>query len=212
MLTDVFSVDLAKSLQAVDGWLSDYIRRPHPDLGRSGPVCPFVAPAQKAEALEIRVRLVGPTPSLTLVEEIIRCALDEFGELDWKSGNPHLRSLLLVLPDLPYAQLGLLDAAHAALKPESVRRGLMIGQFHERCTERGAHNPEFEVSWAPVPMVAVRSMAIHDVLFLADRREWFEEYASRFGVRYRESGHGVDPVLTRVYERARAAYGTEPAP
>ncbi|MFE9775394.1 DUF6875 domain-containing protein [Streptomyces sp. NPDC005931] len=206
MLTDVLSVDLAKALAAVDGWLSDYIRRPHSELGRPGPVCPFVEPAQRAGALEIRVRLVGPTPSQTLIDEIVRCGLDEFSEVDWRSGNPNLRSLLLVLPDLPSEHLHLLDAAHTALKPESVRRGLMIAQFHEKCREKAARNPAFEVSYAPVPMMAVRSMAIHDVLFLAERREWFEEYARRFGARYHNSAHGIDPLLTEVYERARAAY------
>ncbi len=139
----------------------------------------------------------GPTPSQTLIDEIVRCGLDEFSEVDWRAGNPNLRSLLLVLPDLPAEHLHLLDAAHAALKPESVRRGLMIAQFHEKCREKAARNPRFEVSYAPVPMMAVRSMAIHDVLFLADRREWFEEYASRFGARYRASGHGHRPVADR---------------
>ncbi|MYW02368.1 DUF6875 domain-containing protein [Streptomyces sp. SID3343] len=206
MLTDVLSVDLAKALEAVEGWLSDYIRQPHSELGRSGPVCPFVAPAQRAGALEVRVRLVGPTPSQTLIDEIVRCGLDEFSEVGWKDGNPNLRSLLLVLPDLPPEHLHLLDAAHTALKPESVRRGLMIAQFHEQCREKAARNPEFEVSYAPVPMMAVRSMAIHDVLFLADRREWFEEYAKRFGARYRSSTRGIDPVLTEMYERARATH------
>ncbi|MEU6068662.1 MULTISPECIES: DUF6875 domain-containing protein [Streptomyces] len=206
MLTDVLSVDLAKALAAVDGWLSDYIRQPHSELGRPGPVCPFVEPAQRAGALEIRVRLVGPTPSQTLIDEIVRCALDEFSEVGWKAGNPNLRSLLLVLPDLPPEHLHLLDTAHRTLKPESVRRGLMIAQFHEKCREKAARNPEFEVSYAPVPMMAVRSMAIHDVLFLADRREWFEEYAKRFGSRYSSAGHGIDPLLTEVYEQARAAH------
>lgn len=207
MLTDVLSVDLDKTLEAVEGWLSGYIRQPHSELGRSGPVCPFVAPAQDADALEIRVRLVGLTPSQALIDEIVRCGLDEFSEVGWKAGNPNLRSLLLVLPDLPPEHLHLLDAAHSALKPESVRRGLMLGQFHEKCREKAARNPAFEVSWAPVPMVAIRSMAIHDVLFLADRRDWFEEYARRFGIRYRNSAHGVDPLLTKVYEHACAVHG-----
>ncbi|MDJ0347242.1 hypothetical protein QMK19_39295 [Streptomyces sp. H10-C2] len=207
MLTNVLSVDLDRVLKDVEGWLSDYIRQPHSELGRSGPVCPFVAPAQDADALEIRVRLVGLTPSQALIDEIVRCGLDEFSEVDWKGGNPNLRSLLLVLPDLPPEHLHLLDAAHSALKPESVRRGLMLGQFHENCREKAARNPAFEVSWAPVPMVAIRSMAIHDVLFLGQRRDWFEEYARRFGARHRNSAHGVDPLLTEVYERACAAHG-----
>ncbi|GAA1927001.1 DUF6875 domain-containing protein [Streptantibioticus ferralitis] len=207
MLTDALSVDLEKALEAVDGWLSDYICQPHSELGRPGPVCPFVEPAQRAGALEIRVRLIGPTPSQTLLSEIVRCGLHEFSEADRKAGNPNLRSLLLVLPDLPPEHLHLLDEAHAMLKPEAVRRGLMIAQFHENCTEKAARNPAFEVSYAPVPMIAVRSMAIHDVLFLSSRRDWFEEYAGQFGNRYRTSANGVDPLLAELYEQACATYG-----
>ncbi|MGW6918975.1 DUF6875 domain-containing protein [Kitasatospora sp. NPDC054939] len=207
MLTDLLPVDLDKALDTVDQWLTDYISRPHPELGRSGPVCPFVEPARRAGVLETRIRLVGPTPSRALLTEIVRCGLDEFHEVEWKGANPNLRSLVLVLPDLTPDHLHLLDEAHAAVKPECVPRGLMIGQFHERCEEPAARNPGFPVSRSPVPVVALRAMAIHDVLFLSDRRDWFAEYVRRFGRRYRSSAHGVDPVLAEQYERACRLHG-----
>jgi hypothetical protein len=207
MSIDTLSVEFGETLATVESWLNNYIRQPHSQIGRVGPVCPFVEPSQRADTLETRVRLVGATPSLHLITEIIRCSLDEFKGIKWKASNPNLRALLVVLPDLPSRYYNLLDEAHAAVKSESVRQGIMIGQFHEHCQEKAARNPHFEVSKSPVPLLAVRLMAVHDVLFLTDKREWFEEYAARFGARYRNTPNGLDPTLYELYWKAYAKYG-----
>jgi hypothetical protein len=207
MSINTLSVELDETLAVVESWLDSYIRQPHSQIGRGGPVCPFVEPSQRAGALETRVRLVGATPSLHLITEIVRCSLDEFQEIKWKVSNPNLRALLIVLPDLPSRDYRLLDEAHAAVKPESVRQGIMIGQFHEHCQEKAARNPRFKVSKSPVPVLAVRSMAVHDVLFLADKKEWFEEYIARFGTRYKKTPNGLDPALHELYWKACITHG-----
>ncbi|MFE7896721.1 DUF6875 domain-containing protein [Streptomyces sp. NPDC057424] len=196
------AVDVRKALDSVEEWLNSYITRPHEQLGRSGAVCPFVAPARRVDAVETTVRLVGPAASLPLLKEVIRCGLDEFEQRGWRTSNPALRSLLIVLPDLPPETFGLLDEAHAQVKTESVERGLMIGQFHPDCDEPAARNPAFKVSRAPVPLVAVRAMAVHDILFLGERADWFAQYDRRFGERYRSRPAGIGPLLTTLYHKA----------
>ena len=207
MLSDVLTVDIESTLVSVNRWLRDFVSRPHAELGRTGAVCPFVEPAQRADSLEIRIRLVGPSPSTPLLVEALRCALDEFGQVRWHGSNPALWALVLAFPDLPEGRFEQLDEAHALIKTEAVHRGLMIGQFHERCCEPAARNPAFMVSRSPVPLVAVRQMAIHDVMFLRDRRDWFEQYVSRFGRRYRNGGLGLDPQFTELYAKASSDYG-----
>ncbi|QFZ20668.1 DUF6875 domain-containing protein [Saccharothrix syringae] len=205
----MLTVDLGESLKVVDAWLTDYISRPHRDIGRSGAVCPFVEPARRAGVVDSRVRLVGPSPSPALLVEVVRCSLDEYELMDAVGDPSPLRSLVVVLPDLPEDRWSTFDAAHAAVKTESVLRGLMIGQFHPTCTERSARNPEFEVSKSPVPLLAVRRMAVHDVLFLGERREWFEEYLSRFGARFRKPDR-IDAVLYEAYLAACARHRITP--
>jgi hypothetical protein len=202
-------IELEKTVELVEQWMHDYVRKPNMEIGRRGPVCPFVEPSQRADLCEIRVRLLGPTPSAMLVEEMLRCALDEFDQLPWRGSNRTLRALLVVLPDIPLDRLHLLDEAHVRVKPECVRRGLMIGQFHSQCDERAARNPAFRVSLSPVPIVAIRSMAVHDVLFLRGHLEWFEEYVKRFGARYRNA-RGPDELFVELYEKACAEYGISP--
>ncbi|CRK56718.1 hypothetical protein [Alloactinosynnema sp. L-07] len=202
------SIDHA--LVLVEDWLGTYITRPHSLIGRPGPVCPFVEPAQRMGSLETRVRLVGSSPSAALMTELMRCALDEFDDIEWKASNPNLHALLVVLPDLARDSLEVLDQAHAAVKSESVHRGMMIGQFHQDCDEVAARNPDFAVSRSPVPLFAIRSMAVHDVLFLSGREDWFMVYATRFGSRYWKGARGVDPVLVTQFDKACAAYGIQP--
>lgn len=206
-MADVQSLELAETLATVDRWLRDYVTQPHPALGRNGPVCPFVAPALRADSIEARVRLIGPSPNVPLIVEIIRCALDEFDVIPWRGNNPSLRSLLVLIPDMPADRLHFLDLAHATVKPEAVRRGMMLGQFHAECQERAARNPNFPVSRSPVPLVAFRPMALHDVLFLRNEREWFEEYRRRFGDRYGPRRTGVEPLFVKLFEQACAEYG-----
>ncbi|MEU3606810.1 DUF6875 domain-containing protein [Streptomyces sp. NPDC035033] len=207
MSIDVLAVDVGKALDSVDEWLDSYVTQPHEQIGRSGAVCPFVAPARRAGAVETVVRLVGPAAGVRLLTEVIRCGLDEFERSGRRTSNPALRSLLVVLPDLRPEAYALLDEAHARVKSESVERGLMIGQFHPDCDEPAARNPAFKVSRSPVPLVAVRAMAVHDILFLGERADWFAQYHRRFGERYRSRPAGIGPLLTTLYHKALALHG-----
>ncbi|MBO8187708.1 polyprenyl synthetase family protein [Streptomyces spirodelae] len=189
-------------------WLDSYICEPDQRIGRKGPVCPFVAPSLRAGALEIRVRSVGTEPSVAGVTGIIHQALDEFDLIEWQGSNLALRSLVVCLPDLPEPDCRLLDEAHRTVKSLAVRRGMMVGQLHPQCEEPSARNPEFPVNRSPVPLVAIRRMALHDILFLKDSKEWFHEYHRRFGHHYKPGREALDPLFTEAFRRARAEYGT----
>jgi uncharacterized protein DUF6875 len=195
------------SITALYKWLSGYLCQPNDNIGRSGPVCPFISPSMRAGSLEIRVRTVGLAPSSALISEIVRCALDEFGLITWTGANPALKCLIVMMPDLGQPYCGLLDDAHLQIKPEAVRRGLMIGQFHAWCQDTAVRNPTFMVSRSPVPVVAIRHMALHDILFLNNHKEWFNEYCRRFGDRYRDDANNIDPVFTELFRNACKEHG-----
>ncbi|MCP3753688.1 DUF6875 domain-containing protein [Streptomyces sp. TBY4] len=196
-------------LDDVHTWLTEYISQPDARIGRPGAVCPFVAPSQKAGALHQRICPTGSDPSPLLVAEQVRRAFDEFHAITWPTTNSQLWCLLLVFSDLPAHRLRTLDEAHALMKPESVDRGFMIGQFHDSCTVPAVRNAEFQVSRAPVPVIAVRLMAVHDVLFLHERKQWFQAYLSRFADHYRVPER-LDPFLYDTYATACANHGITP--
>jgi heptaprenyl diphosphate synthase len=190
-------------------WLTGYLAQPHPAVGRDGAVCPFVEPALQAGSVEIRVRdlpAADSAPTEADLVEVIDRAVADFRELDFTGRNPTLHALVVVLPGIPEDRLELLDRAHAARKTALAADGLMLGQFHPRCPEPAARNPAFLVGRSPVPMIALRHMAFHDVLFLHERPDWFEAYARRFGSRYRV-GLAADPMFVSLFYRAARAHG-----
>ncbi|CAL9647608.1 hypothetical protein SUDANB176_06520 [Streptomyces sp. enrichment culture] len=187
-------------------WLEEYVCRPDERLGRGGAICPFTAPSLRSGSLEIRVRPAGPAPGPGTVTGLMRAALDEFGRIEWQDSPPALRSLIVAFPDLSPSDFHLLDDAHGEVKTLAVARGLMIGQFHPLCEEPAARNPLFPVNRSPVPLVAIRPMAVHDILFLKDRKEWFAAYRQRFGGHYR-SGRDAEPLFAELFRQARAEHG-----
>ena len=187
-------------------WLTDYLAQPHPAVGRDGAVCPFVEPALQAGSVEIRVRDLPAEVTAAELVAAIDQAVAGFRELDFTGRNPTLHALVVVLPGIPDDRLELLDQAQAERKTELARDGLMLGQFHPRCPEPAARNPDFLVGRSPVPMIALRHMAFHDVLFLHERADWFEAYARRFGSRYRV-GLAADPMFVSLFYQAARRHG-----
>lgn len=191
----------------VDRWLREYVSRPHPELGRPGAVCPFVEPALRAGTV-----LMGEWTGLSqadhdAVREVVRSLVVTFEETRWPHANATMHTLLAVLPDLPEPLWFLLDDVQAEVKADLAGRGLMLGQFHPACPEPAARNPRFAVSRSPVPLLALRRMALHDVLFLHQDRRFFAAYRVRFGERY-ERGTVSDPAFRAAYRRGVADFGS----
>jgi hypothetical protein len=60
-----------------------------------------------------------------------------------------------------------IENVQSALKPEFVKRGMMIGEFWPDHAMPGLHNHSFRPLASPVPMLAMRHMVITDLLFLS---------------------------------------------
>jgi uncharacterized protein DUF6875 len=194
------------ALEAAHDWIRDYLCKPHESIGRTGAVCPFVEPSLRADCLVVEEWPVDEDAGLDEVVMLIRRMVDRFGEIEWASTNATLHALVVVLPDLAGERARLLDLAHGKLKPQLVRRGLMLGQFHPECDDPAARNPEFPVSKSPVPMLALRHIAFHDVLFLNSDPGWFSHYAGRYGKRYAK-GVVREPLFVELFTRACARWG-----
>lgn len=189
-------------LAITGSWLSDFICQPSPDVGRPGPVCPFVGPSLQAGTLRVEVRPGYSEADIPMIRALISDMLTMFRETEWQHSNPTMHALLLVLPDLPQRSWSLLDECQCAVKPALAEQGLMLGQFHPECTEPAARNSDFLVARSPIPMLALRNMAFHDILFLHHDARCFNAYDQRFGSAYER--HSKIPELFRqTYAEAK---------
>lgn len=203
--TDLSVTDIEHAATVLH-WLRAYVAQPHPQLGRSGPVCPFVPLSLRTGQVRVVMHgeLDGTDPDA--IAALLRRYLDVFLATAPDSVSlRRQRSIVVVLQNVPAERELVLDEVHRTVKDDMVRRGAMLGQFYERCPERGVRNPDFPVSTAPVPCFAIRHMAPHDVLFLHDRADWFTEYHRRFAADFR-NGKVSDPLMLRLFTAAETAF------
>ncbi|WP_280266868.1 DUF6875 domain-containing protein [Nocardia wallacei] len=156
-------------------WVDEHLVRPHPDLGRDGPVCPFVRHSVTRELVWAGLVPGGDRLTVTDVRPIIDDALETYRGL--RGENPtEAKSLTLVTAFPELTRYDLIDAVHQARKTEVVAQGLMLGQFYPGCAVPGLWNRDFRPLDAPVPMLVLRAMMSTDFPFLAARSDWLYSY------------------------------------
>jgi heptaprenyl diphosphate synthase len=187
-------------------WLADYISAPHRELGRDGSICPFVEPSVRAHSLVTVGRRWHQGDSAGDMIEIIKESIELFELIPWKARQPNLHALVVVIADMPREDWPKIDEGHRLAKDTVVARNLMLGQFHPECPAPAARNASFRVNRAPWPLIAVRQMAFHDILFLHENPVWFDQYRRRYGHHY-TPGAKIDGHFLRLYRSAEEAIG-----
>ncbi len=143
----------ADDLEAVSRtleWARTFLGTPHADLGRRGPVCPYIQHSFDERLLYVSCRPEAECASDDLIAAV-RTSMQQFTELQQMAptSKRHLVSILIVLPHIDRASSDDLNALQRELKDEFVSNGLMIGQFHPKV--RSARTLEWRV---PPPSVA----------------------------------------------------------
>jgi hypothetical protein len=180
-------------LAQADQWLHEYTAQPHPDLGRDGVVCPYMVKALRRKY----VTMVdfeagrGDEALLTLARQLRAGLLARAEEI----GSDRIYLVALAVPrGLPEPELkAMVGRAHAALKPEFVAQGLMVGDFWPEHETIGLHNDDFRPFTAPLSMLGMRHIVAADLNFFIKheptaqaRLEQLEHYERNLGPRLNE--------------------------
>lgn len=154
-------------------WITNYLAKPHPELGRSGSVCPFAAPAITKDSLRIAVvRLSETSERRSQIVDAVSYHRESFLSLGTADETHVLHAILILFPDVkPDETSELIDGTKEELKATFVEQGLMLGEFHARNSSPGIHNPGFRPLRSAIPMLAIRRMVASDYVFL-DRSEY----------------------------------------
>ena len=174
--------DDLEALKRIARWAEDYLTQPHPELGRSGPVCPYAQTAMRRRAFRMAI-FRGQRPEVARVEAALLDYRNWFLEIPPQEGlEAAFKTTLVLFPDLaPEAIPEVIDRTQERLKGEYVPQGLMIGEFHDRPPAKaGLWNPAFRPLRSPVPMLVIRHMVATDFAFLKDDRNFLLAYLSRF--------------------------------
>ena len=200
--------------QEIMEWTKSYLMQDHPEIKRpygNQKVCPFVQASVESNYYYL-VFHTNVGADERLIEGIVLSYLDEFPRLEpFNPTQKSLKALIIAFPDIPAKEASVLDLVQEKVKGQFVGEGLMVGQFHKRCSTPSVHNHSLSVSaTCPYPIIAIRNMAPHDVIFWADsdHPEWFAEYNVRFGERFREPEQlsEEEKPLVSYYTKAKAAH------
>ena len=190
------------ALRAVADWIKTCVVKPHKDLGRAGPVCPFVLGAVERRTLWLAPEQVADRDVPHFVELMNgyqRLCLDA----DPTSGDDaDYKVIVVVITDLSADRAhGVFDAALKQLAvPAYVQDGIVFGPFYEGHEGTAIYNASFRQFSSPVPFLFVRHGVISDWKFFLDNEDWRNLWAHRFG----ESGvHALAEELRRLPWRGR---------
>jgi hypothetical protein len=189
------------ALQAVADWIKTYVVRPHKDLGRAGPVCPFVPGSLERKTLWLAPEQIADQDGPEVVE-----LMDGYKRLlldtrPTDGDDTKYKVIVVVFTDLPADRAqGVFDDVlqHLAV-PSYAEHGILFGPFHERFEGTAIYNSNFRPFRSPVPFLFVRHGVISDWKFFLDNEDLFNLWARRFG---ESAVHALADELRRFHGRA----------
>jgi hypothetical protein len=197
-------------------WVNSFLARPHPDVGRPGPVCPFTPTALALDTIWL-TEIEETDPDRDTIVRLIGQYRDLFLQIEPRSGPMAInKTILVVFPHLGGDAAKLIDEAQSELKASFVELGLMLGEFHADNESPGLRNPEFRPLRSPVPMLAIRHMVESDLPFLRRsidepgiRAAYLRSYLRRLGGTIRAKY--LDQAVTSLAEAIHATAKTKQA-
>ena len=171
------------ALRAVADWIKTFVARPHKDLGRAGPVCPFVPGAWERQTLWLAPEQIADRSVQAVVQRI-----NEYKKLflhaqPMDGDDANSKAIVVVFTDLSADRAK--DFFSAVLQhlgvPSYVEDGLVLGGFYASNEGSAIYNPSLRPFTAPVPFLLVRHAVISDWKFFLDNEDWLTLWARRYG-------------------------------
>lgn len=161
-------------------YFREFLSKPHPAVGRPGPVCPFMPMCVKRNILYLSmVHTSGlVTSELSRAErtlavraclvKLLHSFVARFEALHPSDGKlRQFKAAVLIFPEISVQDAhDIIDKAQEEAKPSFVSRGLMCGEFHAANNAAGLRNPNFYPLRTPYPCLAIRHMVPGDFVFM----------------------------------------------
>jgi hypothetical protein len=171
------------ALHTVADWIKTFVVKPHKDLGRAGPVCPFVPGSLERETLWLAPEQIADRDVLEVVE-LMNCYKRLLLDTRPTDGDDIIYNVIVVVfSDLPADRAqGVFDdiLKHLAV-PSYVEDGLLFGPYYEGNEGTAIYNSSFRPFQSPVPFLFVRHGVTGDWKFFLNDEEWLNLWARRYG-------------------------------
>ena len=170
------------ALRAVADWIKTFVALPNKDLGRSGPVCPFVPGALERKTLWLAAEQIADR-SVADVVELITGYQRVFLDAQPPEDDVNHKAIVVVFTDLSpdRAQKLFPDVLGQLAVPSYVNEGFEMGGFYRGKEATALYNANFRPFTSPVPFLLLRQAVVDDWKFFLDNEDWLPLWAERYG-------------------------------
>ena len=175
------------ALKDVADWINTLVARPHADLGRPGPVCPFIPGALERKTLWLAPEQIADQ-SVPAVVELMSGYVRRFLEAEPTDGDEvQYKVIVVVFTDLPADRAqGVYDDVLGQLAvPSYADHGIVFGPFYKGNPGTALYNENFRPFQSPSPFLFVRQTVVGDWKFFLDNEDLFNLWERRFGLAVR---------------------------
>ena len=171
------------ALRTVADWIKSFIVRPHEDLGRAGPVCPFVPESLQRKTLWLAPEHVDGRSVPDVVDLVSGYQRLFLGARPTDGDDAIYKAIVVVFTDLSPDQAGGLfdDVLKDLAVPSYVEDGFVMGGSYEGNEGGAIYNASFRPFTSPVPFLLIRQAVTSDWKFFLDDDAWLRLWAQRHG-------------------------------
>jgi hypothetical protein len=172
------------ALRSVADWITTFVARPHKDLGRAGPVCPFVPGAYDHQTLWLAPERIGDRSVSDVVRLVNGYKRLLLSAQPIEGDDTSDKAIVVVFTDLSAdrAKEYMDDLQMQEVKRLSYAEdGVVMGDFHKRNEGSAIRNRSFQPFKSPVPFLLMRHAVVSDWMFFLDNEDWLSLWARRFG-------------------------------
>src|SRR5262252_6869720 len=95
--TPAMGADALRSCRSIAEWVTSYLMRSHPELGRAGEVCPFTSRAHQLGTIRIGVSFASSRDG-ALITQIMRESLRQFAAIACEDSATQFRTVIIGFP------------------------------------------------------------------------------------------------------------------
>ena len=171
------------ALRTVADWIKSFIVRPHEDLGRAGPVCPFVPESLPRKTLWLAPEHVDDRSVPDVVDLVSGYQRLFLGARPTDGDDAIYKAIVVVFTDLSPDQAGGLfdDVLKDLAVPSYVEDGFVMGGSYPGNEAGAIYNASFRPFTSPVPFLLIRQAVTTDWKFFLDDDAWLRRWAQRHG-------------------------------
>jgi hypothetical protein len=171
------------AVRSVADWIKTFVANPHEDLGRPGPVCPFVPGALERKTLWLAPEAIANRSVPEVAERIVGYKRLFLRTQPTHGDDVDYKAIVVVFTDLPVDRASdyFTDVEQDLKVSSYVDDGLVFGEFYGTNEGSAIYNTSFRPFTPPVPFLLMRQTVISDWKFFLDDEDWLNRWARRFG-------------------------------